>query len=149
MLFEYKGLLICYWLLFKLKNSLKVTEPNVSMHFQIGKSYTLPFWNFNLNGINSILFQKTHVFPEHRLRTPGEKIVFTASLKSTPHSQFFRYGQSIFCLPHRPKSSDLCLHWVSVVCVPEYSLFEDLQHIKQRWCHYMVQASVYTYFRIV
>ena len=33
---------------------------------------------------------------------------------------------------------------------PEYSLFEDLQHIKQqRWCHYMVQASVYTYFRIM
>ena len=30
----------------------------------------------------------------------------------------FRYGQSIFHLPHRPKFSDffdLCLHWVSLV----------------------------------
>ena len=35
------------------------------------------------------------------------------------HSQIFRYGQSIFCLPHWPKFSDffdLCLHRVSVVC---------------------------------
>ena len=31
----------------------------------------------------------------------------------------FRYGQSIFCLPHWPEFSyffDVCLHWVSVVC---------------------------------
>ena len=35
------------------------------------------------------------------------------------HSQIFRHGWSIFCLPHRPTFSDffdLCLHWVSVVC---------------------------------
>ena len=34
------------------------------------------------------------------------------------HSQIFKYGQTIFCLPHRPIFSDifdLCLHWVSVV----------------------------------
>ena len=42
-------------------------------------------------------------------------------MKIQSRSQIFRYGQSIFCLPHRPKFSDkiyLCLHWVSVV--PEF-----------------------------
>ena len=57
---------------------------------------------------------------KHGLRTPGEEIAFTARLKihSHSHSQIFRYGRSIFCLPHRPKFSDffdLCLQWVSVV----------------------------------
>ena len=54
----------------------------------------------------------------HGLRTPREKVTFTARPKIHSHSQIFRYGQSIFCLPHRPKFSyifDLCLHWVSIV----------------------------------
>ena len=54
----------------------------------------------------------------HGLRTPGEEIAFTSRPKINSHSQIFRYGRSIFCLPHRPKFSgffDLCLHWVSVV----------------------------------
>ena len=54
----------------------------------------------------------------HGLRTPGDEIAFTARPKINSHSQIFRYGPSIFCLPHRPKFSDLfdlCLHWVSVV----------------------------------
>ena len=54
----------------------------------------------------------------HGLRTPREEIAFTARPKIHSHSQIFRYGQSIFCLPHRPNFSDifdLCLHWVSVV----------------------------------
>ena len=53
-----------------------------------------------------------------RLVRPGEEIIFTARPKIYSHSQIFRYGRSIFCLPHRPKSSDffdLCLHWVPVV----------------------------------
>ena len=52
---------------------------------------------------------------------PGEEIAFTARPKINSHSQIFRYGQSIFCLPHRPKISDffyLCLHWVSIVRGP-------------------------------
>ena len=56
----------------------------------------------------------------HSLRTPREEIAFTAQLKIHSHSQIFRYGRSIFCLPHQPKFSDifdLCLHWVSVVRV--------------------------------
>ena len=56
--------------------------------------------------------------PVHGLRTPRQKIAFTARPKSHSHSQIFRYGQRIFCLPHRPNYSDifdLCLHWVSVV----------------------------------
>ena len=54
----------------------------------------------------------------HGLRTPGEEIAFTARPKINSHSQIFRYGRSIFCLPHGPKISDffdLCLHWLSVV----------------------------------
>jgi hypothetical protein len=56
----------------------------------------------------------------HRLRIPDEEITFTARPKIHSHSQIFKYGQSIFCLPHQPKFSDffhLCLHWVSVVRV--------------------------------
>ena len=59
--------------------------------------------------------------PIHGLRTPGEKIAFTARPKINSHFQIFRYRRSIFCLPHRPKFSDLldlCLHWVSVVRSP-------------------------------
>ena len=54
----------------------------------------------------------------HGLRTPREEISFTARPKIQSQSQIFRYGGSIFCLPHWPKFSDifdLCLHWVSVV----------------------------------
>ena len=56
----------------------------------------------------------------HGLRTPGEEIAFTAQQKIKYQSQIFRYGRSIFCLPHRLKILDffdLCLHWVSVVHV--------------------------------
>ena len=54
----------------------------------------------------------------HRPRTPREEIAFTEWPKIHSHSQIFRYGRSIFCLPYRPTFSDiidLCLHWVSVV----------------------------------
>ena len=54
----------------------------------------------------------------HGLRTPREEIAFTARPKIHSHSQIFRYGRSIFCLPHRPDFSDifdLCHHRVSVV----------------------------------
>ena len=53
---------------------------------------------------------------DHGLRTPGEEIAVTARPKIKYQSQIFRYGQSIFCLPHRPNFSDvfaLCLYWVS------------------------------------
>ena len=56
----------------------------------------------------------------HELRTPREKIAFTARPKIQSQSHISRYGRSIFCLPHRPNFSDifdLCLHWVSVVRV--------------------------------
>ena len=59
----------------------------------------------------------------HGLRTPGEEIAFTARPKIHSHSQIFRYGRSIFCLPGVPNFSDifdLCLHWVSVVRALSY-----------------------------
>ena len=52
---------------------------------------------------------------------PVRKLPSLHGRKSNPQSQIFRYGRSIFCLPHRPKISyffDLCFHWVSVVRVP-------------------------------
>ena len=54
----------------------------------------------------------------HGLLMPTEEIVFTARPKIQSQSQIYRYGGSIFCLPHRPNFSDIfdfCLHWVSVV----------------------------------
>ena len=63
---------------------------------------------------------------EYTTRTTDEEIAFTACPKIHSHSQIFRYGQSIFCLPHRPNFSDifdLCLHWVSVVRSPWYTIF--------------------------
>jgi hypothetical protein len=51
---------------------------------------------------------------------PGEEIAITARPKNKSQSKIYRYGRSIFRLPHQPKISDffdLCLHWVSVVRV--------------------------------
>ena len=69
-----------------------------------------------------ILFESTYVW-KHGVRTPREEIAFTARPKIQSQSQIFRYGRSIFCLPHRPNISDifdLCLHWLSVVRVWKY-----------------------------
>jgi hypothetical protein len=68
-------------------------------------------------GINELLFSTLQLYNAW-LRTSGEEIAFSTLPKIHSHSQIFRYGQSIFCLPYRPKFSDffdLCLHWVSVV----------------------------------
>ena len=54
----------------------------------------------------------------HGLQTLVEEIAFTSRPKIKSQSQIFRYGQSIFCLPHRTNFSyifDFCLHWVSIV----------------------------------
>ena len=75
-----------------------------SLHFR--------FYSSNLSN-NELCNQSTH-----GLRTPREEIAFTVRPKIQSQSQIFRYGRSIFCLPHRPNFSDifdLCLHWVSVV----------------------------------
>ena len=66
----------------------------------------------------SLLFFVTFYRRMHGLRTLREEIAFTARPKIHSHSQIYRYGRSIFCLPHWPNFSDifdLCLHWVSVV----------------------------------
>ena len=74
----------------------------------------IPLEKLSQNNVNlSKLFDY-----KHKLKTPSEKIAFTVWPKIHSHSQIFRYGRSIFCLPHRPNFSDifdLCLHWVSVV----------------------------------
>ena len=72
------------------------------------------FWNYVVCVLNKWLW----ILIKHGLRTSSEEIASTAQPKIHSHSQMFRYGGSIFCLPHRPNFSDifdLCLHWVSVV----------------------------------
>ena len=62
----------------------------------------------------------------HGLRTPREEIAFTAKPKIQSQFQIFRYGGSIFCLPHRPNFSDifdLYLHWMSVVRASGWHIF--------------------------
>ena len=64
------------------------------------------------------VFTEFDIGLDHGLRTLREEKAFTARPKIHSHSQIFRYGRSIFCLPLRPNFSDifdLCLHWVSVV----------------------------------
>ena len=66
------------------------------------------------------------------LRVPREEIAFTARPKIWSQSQIFRYGRSIFCLPHQSNFSyifDLCLHWLSVVHAynkGSWLIFQDL-----------------------
>ena len=78
-----------------------------------------PVMNWQNNSCKKLKKLAVHFYGlNHGLRTPREEIAFTARPKIHSHSQIFRYGRSIFCLPHRPKFSDffdLCLHWVSVV----------------------------------
>ena len=72
----------------------------------------------------------------HGLRTPGEDIAFTARPKIKSQSQIFRYGQSIFCLPHQPKIPDffdLCLSWVSVVVIVLLGLLGDVHKGNFTW----------------
>ena len=52
------------------------------------------------------------------LRTPSEEIALSPWPKIKPQSIIFRYGRSIFCLPHRHKISDFfdsCLQQFSLV----------------------------------
>ena len=73
-----------------------------------------------------MVFCIDEIVPGHGLGTPSEEIAFTARPKFYSQSQIFRYGWSIFCLPHWPKFSNffvLCLHWVSVVRVLGYFVY--------------------------
>ena len=82
----------------------------------------------------------TSIVCHHGLRTPRKEKAFTAQPKIQSQSQIFRYGQSIFCLPHWGNYSDifdLCLHWVSVVrvCHQHYTTINDCHdvHLCDAW----------------
>ena len=84
----------------------------------------LPMW---------FLFSKLYTMI-HGLRTSREEIAFAARLKIYSHSQIFRYGRSIFCLPDRPGFSDifdLCHHRVSVVRDTAYFWKKYVRQITQ------------------
>ena len=95
----------------------------------------------------------------HGLRTPGEEIAFTARKKINSRTEIFRYGRSIFCLPHQHKFSDFfdfCLHWVSVVrrglnlfinfsaSVVKTLFCESCENLNFLFCH-----AVFTFLRTV
>ena len=69
----------------------------------------------------------------HGLRTPRREVAFISRPKKQSQSQIFRYGRSIFCLPHQPNFLDifdLCLHWVSVVCVLNSSMPTEQNYLE-------------------
>ena len=79
------------------------------------------------------IVRNSDVGTKHGLRTPREEIVFTARPRIQSQSQIFRYGRSIFCLPHWPHFSDifdLCLHWKSVVRGTKIALIFDVASFK-------------------
>jgi hypothetical protein len=92
---------------------------NIAILFQVRQVFDKKFKNSKVNSSHSAACSTcVRKYLTHGLRTPSEDISFTARPKIQSQSQIIRYGQSIFCLPHRPNFSDifdLCLHWVSVV----------------------------------
>jgi hypothetical protein len=103
-----------------LLHSIQVFSPQTSNFLHLSKSSLHLALAFFSNPIHSDRYRFKRIRDPriHGLRTPREEIAFTARPKIQSQSQIFRYGQSIFCLPHRPNFSgivDLCLHWVSVV----------------------------------
>ena len=77
---------------------------------------------------------------KHGLRMPDEEIIFTARTKIHSHFQIFRYGRSIFCLPHWPNFSDIfefCLHWVSIVRGVDYQFI--FASIKPKYAKVLVR----------
>ena len=100
------------------------------------QEFLLPIFTLSFNNLNCqfylfihiliyvfvlLLFFRTHwlkttcpwffvllrLFHHHGLRMPREEIAFTALPKIQSQSQIFRYGRSIFCLPHRTNFSDI------------------------------------------
>ena len=83
----------------------------------------------------------------HRLETLREEIAFTARPKIHSHTQIFRYGRNIFCLPHRPNFSDifdLSLHWVCPGIYFDQTFSTHLPN-KQRGSNKWAGLYFYTY----
>ena len=98
---------------------------------RIGRGYVTSSYTI----AESSIFCQKNDHLTHGLRTPDKEIAFTAHPQIKSQSQIFRYGLSIFRLPHRPKISDLfdlSLHWVSVV--------HDLTHA--HWNYIILRSSV-------
>ena len=109
------------------------------------------------------LIEKGHAMIDacnHGLRTPGEEIDFTARLKSKSQSQIYRYGQSIFYLPHRHKISGffvLCLHILGVrsPCMQSSQFRNSLVQFmcnadwnslgKSKWHRFVMSVIIHTY----
>ena len=99
-----------------------VSKKNLK-NFCKGSVWNSPLIHKCLNEFIIILCY-VHFVYKHGLWTPREEIAFTARPKIQSQSQIFRYGRSIFCLPHQPNFSDIfdfCFHWVSVVRVYKHA----------------------------
>ena len=99
---------------------------NGGIQNQISGTCSHVLYNFEkLISLGNISLQFLELAFMHGLRTPREEIAFTARLKIHSHSQIFRCGRSMSCLPHRFIFSDifdLCLHSVSVVRAKNYCI---------------------------
>ena len=109
-------------------------QPEMGLLGNVGRQYTkkVLFCHSLLNISLGLNISTTY----HRLWTPIEEIASTARPKIQSQSQIFRYGRSIFCLPHRPNFFnifDLCLHGVSVVRATyyKYAIHCEVPY----WCH--------------
>ena len=100
------------------KFDIELLNPTTCWLWKTQWWFSWPHWPQQLQWPPKPFFLKNLLYLDHGLRTPREELAFTARPKIHSHYQIFRYGGSIFCLPHRPIFSDifdLCLHWVSVV----------------------------------
>ena len=52
--------------------------------------------------ISTYILKANFIYLRHGLWTPSKEIPVTARPKIKSQSQIYRYGWSIFCLPHRP-----------------------------------------------
>ena len=89
--------------------SIEFQFPRFDWKFTEAEYVLTAKWGLNFYQIEFLYVRN---LTEHGLWTSCEEIAFTSRPKINSHSQIFRYGRSIFCLPHQPKFSDffeLCL----------------------------------------
>ena len=98
---SHRGLRSLHWIsMYYCSNSTRV--PN-----SVNKSFL--WWIRTFRRFYSLFTWLMYVW-SHGLRMPREEIVFTARPKIHSQSQTFRYGRSIFCLPHRHNFSESLIY---------------------------------------
>ena len=110
---------LSFWRIPKKRNTEKYSFLTRTIHFNVSQ---IPnSWKFNakINYVSNLFKVQFWylVFLVHRLWTPREEIVFTARPKIKSQSQIFRFGRSIFGLPHglrTPNEGINQINWANV-----------------------------------